>query len=254
MKRLVRIGLYLLVLVSPIFAQGNKAWIKLTIEDAVKILNSSPWGQTQVDTDTSEMFFSPTKPGVGALEQDTLLPGRTREQQTRNNNRTDRGAINQAVSVNYYVRFFSSRPVREALARIVILNHPEPGPKLLNEMQGFVERDFGPYIVVTVTCGSPDGRYLGPAMQAFDSATGQTLKNNTYLERSDGKRVYLSDYRPPDSDGLGAKFVFPRYVDGEPFLISPKGSVRFVTEIGSAVKINVRFNLVNMIWKDRIEY
>src|SRR5256885_9410045 len=38
----------------------------------------------------------------------------------------------------------------------------------------------------------------------------RSLKNVTYLERKDGKRLFLTDYRPPGSDGLGAKFFFTR--------------------------------------------
>lgn len=233
---------------------NSSDWRKMAIEDAVKILTSSPWGQTQSETDTSEMFYSPTRPGTPSLLADTLMPNRQSDQQIRNNNRADRGAYNQAVSVNYYVRFFSARPVREALSRIVLLNHPEPGPTLLRQWEEFVERDFGPYIVVTVTFGSPDGRVLGPNLQAFDSATASSLKNTTYLERNDGKRVYLTDYRPPGPDGLGAKFIFPRLVDGQRYLVQPKGSVRFVTEMGTAVKLNVKFNLAEMVVADRLEY
>ena len=246
---------FALVLVSAALAQDDKKWVKMTIEDATKTLSSSAWAQSQTDTDTSEMFWSPTRPGTASIQ--TPASGRVTpvgEQQERNNNRADRGALNQAISTNYNVRFFSSRPIREALARIVLVNHPEPGPRLLKEWQDFVERDFGPFIVLSVTCSSTDGRLLGPSLQAFNSSTSETLKNTTYLERSDGKRVYLIDYRPPLDDGLGAKFVFPRFLDGEPFLIAPKGTVRFVTDMRSAVKINVRFNVASMVWKDRVEY
>jgi hypothetical protein len=243
------------ILSAVAIGQSNKDWRTRTAQEANKLLNDSPWAHVQTDTDTSEMFFSPTRPGVGSINQDTLIPGRpVREQSERNNNRADRGALNQAVSVDYYIRFFSARPVREAIARIVLLNSPEPGPKMIKEWQDFVERDFGPYIVVTVTCASPDGRLLGPTLQAFNSATPGTLKNTTYLERKDGKRVYLTEYRPPEDDGIGAKFIFPRFVNGERFLTAPEGAVRFVTEIGTAVKINSRFDLTQMILADRLEY
>jgi hypothetical protein len=247
----------LLILLTASFAVGQrtKDWKEMTQQAAMKVLNDSPWAHMQTDTDTSEMFFTPTRQGVGSLNQDTLMPGRPqREQAERNNNRADRGALNQAMSVDYYIRFFSARPVREAIARIVLLNAAEIGPKMRKEWEDFVERDFGPYIVVTVTCASHDGRLLGPPLQAFNGATASTLKNTTYLERKDGKRVYLTAYRPPEDDGIGAKFIFPRFVDGERFLTGTEGSVRFVTEIGTAVKLNSRFDLSQMILADRLEY
>lgn len=256
MKGFIGAMLFSLVLVSPSLAQRDKDWVKMTIEDATKTLNASAWAQTQTETDTSEMFWSPTRPGTASagLEQQVRVGAPVREQAARNNARADRGALNQAISVNYHVRFFSAKPIREAISRIVLLSHTEPGPNLIGQWQGFVDRDFGPFVVVTVSYDSSDGRFLGPAIQAFTTATHNTLKNGTYLERSDGKRVYLMDYRIPTGDGLGAKFVFPRLLDGEPFLPTAKGSVRFVSEMGSTVKLNVRFNLAGMVVGDKLEY
>ena len=54
------------------------------------------------------------------------------------------------------------------------------------------------------TAANPD-----PAFQAFGSATVGTLKNQAYLERSDGQRLFVIDYKPPINDGLGTKFVCP---------------------------------------------
>lgn len=254
MKRLL-VLFCVLTLASAVAGQAKKDWRDMTLEEAVKRLNSSPWSQTQVETDTSEMFYSPTKQGVGSIDLDTLIPGRpVREQASRNNNRADRGALNQAISIDYRIRIFSARPIREALSRVVLARYPEPGPLLVKQWQDFIDRDFGPYIVLTVACQSTDGRILGPPLQAFNTATANTIKNSTYLERSDGKRVYLIDYRPPDQVGLGAKFIFPRFIDKERYLVAPEGHVRFVTEIGTAVKVNVRFDLSKMVFSDRLEY
>ena len=46
-------------------------------------------------------------------------------------------------------------------------------------------------------------------MQVFNSANTGVLKNNTYLENNDGKRLFLQEYIAPINDGMGAKFVFP---------------------------------------------
>lgn len=254
MKVAIAVFVSVAALVQVVSAQTNRDWVKMSSADALKILNDSPWGRTYTETDTSEMFFSPTSRGTSSLSGVQAPTVNVREQQARNNSRADRGALNQAVSVDYHVRFFSSRPIREALSRIVLLTHPEPGPQLIKQWQEFVERDFGEYVVVTVTCGSNDGRLLGPNLQAFDSATTGSIRNQTYLERTDGKRVFLIDYRPPGEDGLGAKFIFPRFLDGERFLISPKGTVRFVTDLGKETKLNVRFDLKEMVFNDRLDY
>src|SRR5262245_13298179 len=82
--------------------QQNKPWTEWSKKDAEKILSDSPWSQTQVETDTSEMFYSPTS--------DPRAPG-VRTTGT-SGNRQAQGATNQAVNVKYHIRFFSARPVR----------------------------------------------------------------------------------------------------------------------------------------------
>ncbi len=252
------IVLLVVLVVASVFtgmAQGSRSWVEKTAKETEKLLTNSPWAQTQTETDTTEMFYSPTRPGTSAIGQSASAPRtRTNDQQAINNNRTDRGATNQAVSVNYYVRFFSAKPIREAISRVILLGSVEPGPFLIDQMQTLVDRDFGPFVVLTVNCESEDGRFLGPSMQAFASATAGTLRNSTYLERKDGKRLYLAEYRAPTVDGLGAKFVFPRTVDGKPFLTNESGTVRFYSEVGTALKINVKYKITDMVIEGKLEY
>ncbi len=239
--------------ICSVFGQTNEGRPQMTLTEANKMLRLSGWAQMQVETDTSEMFYTPTRMGTSAIGAPSARS--VSDQQSRNNNRADRGALNQAISVNYYVRFFSSRPIREALSKVALASVVEPGPKMIDQWQSFVDRDFGPFVVITVGYDSEDGRLLGPSIQAFAGATADTLKNNTYLERDDGKRVYVMDYRVPSGDGLGAKFIFPRRLEnGDLFLKNPKGSVRFVADMSATVKLNVKFALSNMMVGDKLEY
>src|ERR1051325_4135993 len=99
--------LYLLIVCCvigfSITTQGQKkpnVWTEWTKKDAEKVLTSSPWAQTQVETDLSEMFYSPTSAGRGAPNSSA----RARE-----------GATNQEVNLSYHIRFFSARPIRQDL-------------------------------------------------------------------------------------------------------------------------------------------
>ena len=216
------------------------------------MLNASAWGQTQTDTDTSEMFFSPTKGGTAAIAQAGIRA--SNDQTNINNSRADRGATNQAVAVNYHVRFLSAKPIREAISRMVVLNRDVHIEGLEDIMQTFIDRDFSQYIVVAVGFDSNDGRFSGPTLQAFGSSTTETLKNTSYLERKDGYRLYLMDYRSPQNDGLGAKYVFPRMVGGKSFLTAKSGTVRFYSEVGGNIKLNVKYKIADMIHKGNLEY
>ena len=247
----------LVVVALPIIVIAQKqdhSWMELPKKDAERILANSPWSQTQVDTDVSEQFFSPTRPGTADVGQSTAARGTVSTQQSINNNRAGRGAVNEAVGVSYRISFLSSRPVRQALARMILAAEREPNDQLVKNLQAFVERDFSPYIAIAVTVSSSDGRFSGPALQAINSATTGTLKNKAFLERQDGKRLFLSEYHPPIQDNLGAKFIFPRLVDGEPFLNSTSGTVRFYAEFNDSFQLNMRYKVADMIYDQKLEY
>jgi len=243
-----------LSVVSGVYAQEQKPWTDLTKKETEKLLNDSPWSRIQIDTDVTELFYSPTKPGTSAIGKSQATVGKITDQQSINNNRADEGAKNEAVSVNYRIRLFSAKPIREAIARFVVLNQDQRFEELTALMQPFVDRDFGPFVVLTVSAEANDGRALGPVIQALSSATADTLRNKTYLERKDGKRLYLMDYRAPQADGLGAKFVFERAPDGKPFITEDAGNFRFYSELTDKIKLNVKYNIADLMYHGKLEY
>ena len=230
----------------------STSWIELSKKDAEKILSDSPWSHTQIDTDVSEMFYSPTKQGTAAPARSTTST--TGNQQSVNNNRADRGAVNTAVDIKYRICFLSARPVRQAFAKMVLVTQGKSDDQLIKRLQSFIDRDFSPYIVIAVTVEASDARFSGPIMQTLNSTPAGTLKNTAYLERQDGKRLFLISYLPPIQDGLGAKFIFPRTENGEFFLTSKNDSVRFVAEFNDSFKLNMRFKVSDMMFDDKLEY
>lgn len=246
MKQLIVI-LFLLTTAWPLVNGGQKKlkpWNEWSKKDAETILNDSGWGQTQVETDTSELFFRPQ----GA--PNTLTgPGNT------DPNRDERGgATNQATSVKYRIRFLSAKPIRQAVARLIELEQPTSNNQVRAFMKDFVERRFDRWIAVTVSFESSDQRYLAQAAQAFNSAVAEVLKNNTFLERKDGKRLFLHTYQAPTQDGLGAKFIFTRTFVGRPFLNDESGEVRFVSEVSKNIKLDRRFRVAEMMFDGQLEY
>jgi hypothetical protein len=250
MKKFIFSVLIIAIAVSAAISQ-EKPWAQWTKTEAEKVLNHSGWGQTQTETDTSEMFFSPTT--QGGTSTPTGRVNQT-DRQTVNNSRVAQGANNQAIAVNYRVRLLSARPVRQAFMRVIELAQQKPDEELLSGLRAFVERDFKDFIVVAVAFDSTDGRYSGPPLQAFGSATVGTLKNKTYLERKHGKRLFLLEYQAPINDGLGAKFIFPRLVDETKFLKEDSGSVRFYSEVNNQIKLNVTFRMSEMLYNGKLEY
>ncbi len=227
------------VLVAAVVAKEKKPkpWTEWSQKDAQKILNDSPWGQTQVEADLSEMFYHETT-GRGDLAA----------------SRAERGAYNQAVVVNFRIRLLSAKPIRQAFARLIELQQKAPNQQLSDSLRGFADRRFDEWIVVAVDFDSKDARMSGPVMQVFNSANTGLLKNSTYLETGDGRRLFLQDYKAPINDGLGAKFIFPKTEGGEPFITPKSGELRFYSDIPKTITLNMRFKLADMMYDGILEY
>jgi hypothetical protein len=238
-------------LVAIVSAQKQKPWTEWDAKEVKKTLDNSGWGQVQTDTDTHEMMYSPTA---------TASSGSTRG--------AAEGVYNQATSTSYHIRFLSAKPIREAVIRNIELAQKKPAN---DQQKSFIDNKiFEQYIVVSVVFEGADGRATGRDIQTFGSANSGVLKNVTYLERKDGKRLFLTDYRAPSSDGLGAKFFFTRLDDGKPFITAETGTVRFYSEMPSParpdpnstgsstttniLKLNMRFKTADMMFDGKLEY
>src|SRR5205814_6756783 len=247
MRKLAMAVLVAALFAPAMLAQKLKSWDQWSQKDAQKILDDSAWGRTQTDTDASQMFYSPTTaPGVNGARGTS-----------NDNSRLNQGATNQAVNLNYRIRFFTAKPVRQAFVRLMELSQPNLSKDTIDRLNQFANIHSDQYIIVAVTFDSTDRRFSGPAEQAFGAATADILKNDTYLERKDGKRLFLTEYVAPGRDGFGAIFIFPRTVDGKPFLNPDSGEVRFYSQfaIGSTgLKLNMRYKVSDMMYEGQLEY
>ena len=240
MKKGVSLVVVLLLLTAVAIGQKKaKSWKEWSKTDAEKVLNNSAWGQLQVDTDLSEMFYTPTTDSRRAPNA---------------NSRLEQGATNQETSVTFGIRFFSARPVRQAFIRMIQLQQKNLEADVIERMNSFAELPSAGSIIIAVTVEGTDKRSLGKVMQVVNSAATGTLRNTTYLERNDGKRVFLEEYVPPGKDGFGARFIFPRIVDERLFLTPETHDVRFYSEFGTAIKLNMRFKIADMMVDGKLEY
>ena len=243
MKYKITITLSLVfALVAVVDAQKKlKPWTEWSEKEINKMLNDSAWGQTQTDANTSEMFYSPTQSGGNSSDGSGGSGA---------NNRAAQGALNQATYINYRIRLLTAKPIRQALARRAQIQNPQ----LAERLKAFAEQQTDEYIVVAVDYDSTDRRFSGPAMQVFNGANTASLKNNTYLENKDGKRLFLQQYIAPINDGMGAKFVFPRTLNSELFVTEQSGYLRFYSEMAKNLKLNTRFKIADMMYDGKLEY
>jgi len=181
------------------------------------------------------------------------MAARNEDRNISASSRTESGQTKPVGSIKYYVRFLSAKPIRAAFARRVLLEQAQPNEELATQLKAFVDRDFSEYIVITVSVEVGDEKMVGGVTRAFSAATTQALQNNVYLERKDGKKLFLMEYRPPTGDGMGAKFVFKRAEGGQPFL-TDNDSVRFFAQLNEKMKVNAKYKLSDMLFDGRVEY
>lgn len=249
MRKAVCSCLLLALCACSAIAQKTKPWTEWSEKDAAKILNDSPWGQTQVEGRTDTPNASSAITAVTAPRRDT-----ERVMSDNDANRVESGQPKADTSIKYRARFLSAKPVRGAFARLLLLQKAEVDEALSTELQGFVDRDFADYVVVVVTAEAADAKLVAPAMQVLTTATADVLKDKVYLERKDGKRLTLANYRPPGPDGMGAKFVFTRTIEGQPFLTADSDNVRFFAQLNEKIKLNVKYKVSDMMYDGKLEY
>jgi len=239
MYKIISITIVILLMCAVLVAQ--KSWNDWNMKETTKMLNESPWGQTQLETRQAE------EP-VGAITNN----GSSRGMNQRDPGKDSPGAITSYIK--YFVRFLSAKPIRQAVVRKLELENPGMDAQRVEQLKAFADASSNDFIVVAVAAEAKDQSTGGAALQAFKTATIESLKSGTYLERKDGQRVEIADFKLPVADGLGAKFIFPRLLNGQPFLDANSGQVRFQCQLSSKIKIEARYKVSDMIYDGKLEY
>jgi hypothetical protein len=225
--------LALLVIPARVAGQGQqKPYGEWSQKEALNILNNSPWGQTQTVTDTSSMFDTGRR----------LDSGQSRVEET--------------PKIKFHIRFFSAKPIRQATSRLVQISQKgEMNQQLAAQLKALAAADFPDYIIITVVADTSDsGSQMGASASLLDKQTTSELKSQTYLSVTGGQRVFLQEYQPPRKDGLGARFVFPKLLDGKPFISPDSGEILFHSELTGGQTLNMRFKTRDMLFDGKLEY
>ena len=216
----------LLVLTVAAPAQWNKKpYTEWSEKEAQKVLEDSPWAQTQTFSDTSLAFT--------------------------------RSRVADVSHINFRIRFLSATPVRQAFSRLIGLKQKDAmNEQLAEKLRGFAQPGaFPDYVVISVDVEAKEQRgQLQEATLLVRNRTTAELKHNTYLMGNGGQRVFLKEFRPPTRDGLGANFVFPRLVDGKPYITEESDEVRFYCEFSKDYTLNMRFKVKDMMLDGKLEY
>ncbi|MEJ2109973.1 MAG: hypothetical protein P8Z37_08675 [Acidobacteriota bacterium] len=222
-------------IILPVMALSATSWNttepfdQWTLEKAVEVLNESPWARQET--------FTRVIRGVGS--------GISGEKEIYN---------------TFYVRFLSARPIREAYARVQQIQYgydemlPEERKVFETIQQKNLNIDISKYIVVSISFRSNDPNEESDVRRFFQSETVETLKTKIFLSTSTHPQVELSAYFPQQEESIGAKFVFPREVNGTPVVTSDcsRITLEFLDVPGADSRLNISFNIDPMTIGDRI--
>lgn len=229
--------------------KNNDQWLqesfnKWSVKDVRTILGNSAWAKAKGfrGVVTGEHGnFNPGARGTGGGTLGTDIP-----------------------NFEFRVVFFSSLPVRQAYVRMFqIENHYDSlspaKQKAFNQnptVDSLLHGDVSQEVMVNMSYHCNDPIAMRNMNQWFNTQTMKTLGQNVYLY-ANKTQVQLEKYIPPSqSHGMGARFIFPRQVNGEPILSSPSGKLRFQISYvpGPNQMVYLEFKPEDMVFQGKLSY
>jgi len=215
-------------LVLPLYGgldQLTKPFQKWTLEEALAILHQSPWARQQT--------FTQVVGGIGS--------GISGEKE---------------IYSTFYVRFLSAKPIREAYARVRQIQEKydelskEEKKKLDDSLTAGLKLNVTNWIVVALTFRSNDPNVELGLKQFLEVQTSETIRARAFLSNARFPQIPPSAYFPPRDEVVGAKFVFPRRVDGQPVVSTGDEGISFELDVpGFASVLRVSFPVAEMMVK-----
>jgi hypothetical protein len=190
--------------------------------ECLALLSESPWARTQ------------KVPGSYTTATPRVMDGTQGKTAGSGGSLVGTQGLGGSDSVPFYVRWYSSVRIRQALGRLGQLRS-KVSDEQINQVVGAPMPDC----LIAI---------IGPSMGVFDEATFESLKAKTFLlsKKDKSKKIELKAYASPkERPDRVALFTFPRELDGKPTIELADDEIEFVTEIGK-LKIRVPFKLSKM--------
>jgi hypothetical protein len=222
----LKVVLVAVLLIATVTA--NDEFTSWSLSRAIRVLNDSPWARQET--------FTQLIGGIGS--------GIQGEKEIYN---------------TFFVRLLSALPVRKAFARIeqiqvgYDLMTEEEKKKIDQKIRRGLELDVSRWIVVAVTFRSNNPSQESRVNQFLLGQTTETMKTRAYLSSEQFPKLQISAYYNPKDSAVGAKFVFPRRVDGKDVVLSTDDSVSFELFVpGADPQLRATFEIADMIVEDEL--
>ena len=109
--------------------------------------------------------------------------------------------------------------------------------------------DVSDWIVVSISFRSNDPNEESSVRRFFERETAETLKNKAFLSTRQFSQVQIHTYFAPRDEGIGAKFIFPRTIDGTPVATAASDHITFeLLDVPAArPRLRARFSIEDMV-------
>ena len=260
-RRRILVSAAIVTLLCAAFLVAKDFWEKPYKEwkkgDVVKMLTNSPWAQQQQVADvvgSQERKTPNTSPEEGKAMDISTGPASDKD-------RKGSGVGGEKEIANAFtVRLFSSLPVRQAYVRMfqIANNYDEKNPSERAQMDERLSRalriDFSKTIMVALEFKSNTQERRTNMERYLTNLKVDQLKQSCYLISDRIGRVTIEEYYPPSPDGSGAKFVFPREVDGKPVAAPEDKELKFDFWCDAAgQRVFITFKVKNLMFDGKLE-
>jgi hypothetical protein len=161
----------------------------------------------------------------------------------------------------FVVRLFSALPIREAYVRMLqIMNRyddmaPDKRKQFDSGANGLLTANLNDEIIVALAFSTNLPEATRDVQRFLDTATTQTLNQQAFLFSPRAGRLDLKKYLPPGQEGIGARFIFPRSLKGQPVLAPGDKELRFEVWVSPInQRVLVGFKPSKMMYKGEIAY
>ncbi len=230
----------------------EKKYTEWTDKDVQKLLTDSPWGRLVIlrmgGPAAPDMSSGGGRgmPGGGAIDAGEAGGGGFGEaggggfgggggRGGRGGRGGGTSGSSAAGEIRLFVRWQSSLPVRQALARNQLIS----GRITQERADQFVSQKPGKYVVAV----------SGLPRMAMGGASLEKVKGATRLKIGSGETLNLEDVRVSQGDAVELYFFFPRVAELDPAVAK---SVEFITTLGR-LEVRRKFNLKDMMFDGKLE-
>lgn len=220
-------------------AWEEKPFLEWSRDEALRVLNESPWAQQVVFRELSAAAApGPAAPNTQPSEGSRSFPPPQRSSAS--------SGVQTRTTAVYTIGFLSARPLRMALARLAMINS---GLDESRARQFAGENPFPDQVAISVVA---PGEQRDSIMMTLGTAD---LRDSTYLELKKSKRrIALERYLKPGEEGNDqAIFFFRRLDQGKDLLTLAEDEVKFYARLSPSLVLEKKFKLKKMVFDGQLE-